>query len=55
MNQLAPFHVANLPLLVAAADAKAKARLRFLEFFVNQIRTSNTRRAYVFAETGHLA
>jgi len=44
MNQPAPFHVANLPLLVTAVDAKA--RTRFWEFFVHQIRNPTTRRAY---------
>jgi hypothetical protein len=45
MNQLAPIAgAASVPMLVATAGDRAS--LRFLEFFVANIRNAHTRRAY---------
>jgi site-specific recombinase XerD len=53
MNQLAPVVADRAPALVQAAGERAK--LRFLEFFVLQIRNPNTRRAYGRALADFLA
>jgi hypothetical protein len=47
MNQLVPISSSTLPALVAAAGKRAS--MRFLEFFVANIRNAHTRRAYARA------
>src|SRR5271170_643324 len=53
MNQLVPITSAALPVLVAAAGERAG--IRFLEFFVANIRNPHTRRAYARAAGEFLA
>jgi hypothetical protein len=47
MNHLIPLATTNAPALIAAAGARA--RTRFWEFFVSNIRNPHTRRAYARA------
>jgi site-specific recombinase XerD len=53
MNQLVPISSPTLPALVAAAGERAS--MRFLEFFVANIRNPHTRRAYARAADEFLA